>query len=220
MKNVRVYFSKKEQSKYISHLDLMRCITRCIKKTDIPVWYTEGFNPHLYITFALPLSLGYEGNLESFDIKLVDGNFDVNKIISKLENVMPRGLEILDVSEDFMSANDIGFAQYDVTFAAKKENLDLSQHFDSFLDQESIVVEKKTKKKKMKQIDLKPDIKIQSMNFDQNKCNMTLILPAGNNGSINPGLIQEAFCIFSGIEMIPIKVCRTKIYTKDISVFK
>ena len=70
MQNVRVFFEKTGMTKYISHLDLMRCMTRAIKRAAIPAWYTEGFNPHLFITFALPLTLGVESLCESMDIPI------------------------------------------------------------------------------------------------------------------------------------------------------
>ncbi len=60
MKNVRVFYSKKGRMKFISHLDMNRFMTRMILKSGLPVWYTEGFNPRPYLTFALPLSLGFE----------------------------------------------------------------------------------------------------------------------------------------------------------------
>ena len=45
-------------------------MTRVIRRAGIPLWYTEGFNRHPYITFAAPLSLGYEGLRESMDLRL------------------------------------------------------------------------------------------------------------------------------------------------------
>ena len=60
MRCVRVWFHKTGPIRYISHLDLMRTMTRAIRRSRIPLWYTEGFNPHPYMTFALPLSLGMQ----------------------------------------------------------------------------------------------------------------------------------------------------------------
>ena len=54
-------FSKTDEAAYISHLDLMHCMQRVIARAQLPVWYTEGFNQHIYISIALPLSTGYSG---------------------------------------------------------------------------------------------------------------------------------------------------------------
>ena len=57
---VRLVFSKTGRARYISHLDLNRTMARVLRRAGIPLWYTEGFNKHPYITFAAPLSLGCE----------------------------------------------------------------------------------------------------------------------------------------------------------------
>ena len=69
---VRLFFSKTGRAKYISALDLITCFQRAIRRTDIPVWHTQGFNPHTYVNVNLPLSLGSEGTNESMDIKLTE----------------------------------------------------------------------------------------------------------------------------------------------------
>ena len=66
--DVRLFYSKTGSAKYISHLDTMRAFQRAFRRCrDLDFWYTEGFNPHLYLTFALPLSLGYESGAETVD---------------------------------------------------------------------------------------------------------------------------------------------------------
>ena len=57
MIDVRTVFEKKGRAKYISHLDLNRFMMRAFRRSGLPIWYTEGFNPHPYATFALALSL-------------------------------------------------------------------------------------------------------------------------------------------------------------------
>ena len=67
---VRAFYRKEGRIKYISHLDMNRCISRDLKRSGLPVWHTLGFNSHIYLTFALPLSLGYESLCDSFDFRL------------------------------------------------------------------------------------------------------------------------------------------------------
>ena len=47
-------------------------MSRAFHKAKLPLWYTEGFNPHVFLTFAAPLSLGFEGRHESMDIRLIE----------------------------------------------------------------------------------------------------------------------------------------------------
>ena len=67
---VRLFFTKLDRAKYISHLDMNRCMSRALKRSGLPVWYTGGFNPHMYLTFPLPLSLGCESVYECVDLKM------------------------------------------------------------------------------------------------------------------------------------------------------
>jgi len=69
---VRVFWKKEGRIKYISHLDINRCMARALKRSRLPVWHTLGFNPHIYTTFALPLALGYESECESVDFRLTE----------------------------------------------------------------------------------------------------------------------------------------------------
>ena len=71
MITVRISFEKKNEASYISLLDLQRVMQRALKRSGLPVWYTLGFNPHIYMTFAAPLSLGQESLAEN-TIFLVD----------------------------------------------------------------------------------------------------------------------------------------------------
>ncbi len=56
MTTVRVWFTKTGEASYISLLDLQRVMQRALKRSGLPVWYTQGFNPHIYMTFAAPLA--------------------------------------------------------------------------------------------------------------------------------------------------------------------
>ena len=76
LKNVRLFFKKDGPLRFVSHLDMNRVMTRILRLSKVPVWYTEGFNPHPYITFALPLSLGFSSEYEVMDFRLDDDNFE------------------------------------------------------------------------------------------------------------------------------------------------
>ena len=69
MHTIRIWFTKTGEAAYISLLDLQRVMGRALKRSGLPVWYTLGFNPHIYMTFACPLSLGQESLVESVDVK-------------------------------------------------------------------------------------------------------------------------------------------------------
>ena len=95
MRSVRLWFNKKDTAKYISHLDMTRCMTRAFRRTDIPLWYTEGFNPHPYLVFGLSLPLGVEALREPLDIRLNDDNYPMDRVVEQLNSVMVPGMEFL-----------------------------------------------------------------------------------------------------------------------------
>ena len=64
-----IRFGKQPRLRFISHLDLQRFFQRALNRTGLPVKYTQGFNPHIYMTFAAPLALGQESVAESLDFK-------------------------------------------------------------------------------------------------------------------------------------------------------
>ena len=68
-KTLRVRFEKTGKLQYISHLDLLRTMQSALRRAKVDMVYSEGFNPHMKINFALPLSIGIESVCEFMDIK-------------------------------------------------------------------------------------------------------------------------------------------------------
>ncbi|MDE7278198.1 MAG: TIGR03936 family radical SAM-associated protein, partial [Oscillospiraceae bacterium] len=113
--NLRARFEKSGRAVYISHLDLMRTMQRAFKRSKIPVWYTEGFNPHIYLNFPLALSLGVVGRSEFMDFSVTEPA-DFDKLRDSLNGEMPEGLRILEIFEPLYENKDVGFADYMIDF--------------------------------------------------------------------------------------------------------
>ncbi|MEI6578929.1 MAG: TIGR03936 family radical SAM-associated protein, partial [Eubacteriales bacterium] len=128
---LRIWFKKTGNAKYISHLDLNRCMLRAVRRAQIPLWYTEGFNPHPYITFALPMSLGHESEAEPMDIR-IEGEMGNDEIKARLTSVMPEGIEITEVCEAQGEAKEICYAEYEIQLG-----------FDNLSEAESFAVKAK-----------------------------------------------------------------------------
>ena len=67
---VRLRFYKRGSLAYIAHLDLVRTLTKAIKRAGIPVRYSEGFNPHPRMSFSTAMSIGLDSDCEFLDIRL------------------------------------------------------------------------------------------------------------------------------------------------------
>ena len=85
--NLRVKFKKVGSLQYISHLDLVRTMMKIVTRAELPLWYTEGYNPKPKMVFAAPLSIGTESVAEFMDIRLsekVDTKWAVNALNANL----------------------------------------------------------------------------------------------------------------------------------------
>ena len=98
MITVRISFEKKNEASYISLLDLQRVMQRVLKRSGLPVWHTLGFNPHIYMTFACPLSLGQESECECVDVKTEAEAPDFEQWKAALNAIMPAGMIALSAS--------------------------------------------------------------------------------------------------------------------------
>jgi radical SAM-linked protein len=90
----RMKFSKTGRAKYISHLDLMRCFQRCIRRAELPIAYSEGFHPHMLIVFAAALSLGFESECEIIEIQL-SKELPFDEVKDRMNAILPEGIEVL-----------------------------------------------------------------------------------------------------------------------------
>jgi len=88
---VRLRFAKCGELRLVSHLDLMRCFERMLRRAEIPMAATQGFNPRPKITFALALGLGIEARAEVVDLELSEP-MDPSALLARLAAVAPPGL--------------------------------------------------------------------------------------------------------------------------------
>ena len=213
MRSVRLFYKKFGNMKFVSHLDMNRFMIRMVRMSGIPVWYSEGFNPHPYITFALPLSLGFDSEYEVMDIRLDDDLYDNTLVYTKLKSLMPEGIEFFGVGDPMMKAGDVAFASFKLEF----DNLKCFEaQLIEFLNSDTIIAEKKTKKGKMKEIDLKEFIK----SFDVCDNTVELILAAGGSNNLNPKLLIDTFADKYNLQLPPYSVSRTMLYNEALQEFK
>lgn len=213
LRSVRLFFKKTGDMKFVSHLDLNRFMIRMIRKTNIPVWYSEGFNPHPYITFALPLSLGFESQYEVMDLRLDDDTFKNEDVLKEIVEKMPNGIEFFEVSNPIMKAGEVTFASFDIDFGEDFSKIE--KELKVFLSKEQIHTEKKTKKGSIKILDLKEFIK--DYKLADNK--LTLTLSAGGSENLNPKLILDEFSRSINDKLPPSLITRTMLYNNEMERF-
>ncbi len=215
---VRMFFHKDGPSRYMSHLDLTRCMTRCIRRAGLPIWYTEGFNPHAYMTFALPLSLGAAGYYEIMDIRFVE-DMPLETAVERLNAALPEGITVWKAAEPVRKPTAIVSARWEISLEADGLSAqELAEKLHAFLSMSEIMVEKKTKAKKLTTFDVKPQILEWSISVGDST-ELMLLLPAGCINNINPSIVLKAFESSLGQEISHTFIRRTEVLDDEGNLF-
>ena len=199
MPTIRFKYNKSEELKYIAHLDTLRVFTRAIRRANLPVSYSQGFNPHALIAFVMPLSLGFTSNCEYVDIGFEKTVPDLG---IKLDNALPRGFDICEYYEAADKPAEISAAEYSVVF----ETPPSADAVTGFFSQKELIVDKKSKRG-IKQVDIMP--MIFGYNYDGKV--LTLKLSAGVEATLNPELVLKHMPLF----VDDYQICRENIYCGD-----
>ncbi len=210
LKTVRVVFSKTGRARFISHLDLVRTMTRVVRRAQIPLWYTEGFNRHPYLTFAAPLSLGFEGLRETMDMRLEE-DMPYDELVAKLNAALPDGLEAISADEAVHKVGELTQAVYRLKMDCSPEKV------LSLLAQNEILVQKRTKKKTIKMLDIRPEFADALVEADGSGTLVTVTLPVGND-TVNPNLLLQALNDKEDTSYC-LRVLRLELQTADGSPF-
>jgi len=214
LNTVRIFFSKTGDVRFISHLDVNRVMQRVIRRAKIPVWNTEGFNPHPYIVFALPTSLGFESLYEVMDIRL-EAEADYAELKARLNEHLPHGFEVWDVAGAKLAYKDIASAVYEVTFDRGSVS---PVDWRRFCAQDEITAEKKGKKG-ARTIDIKP-YALSAAVTDKNPLKLSFTLPATQEANINPSLIVDAFIRFMDVTNLCVNILKRSLLTADGEPFR
>jgi radical SAM-linked protein len=194
MERLLIKFTKTNEAKFISHLDTLRTIQRAIRRADIPISYSKGFNPHASISVAAPLSLGLSSIAEYVDLDL-DESVEIEIVKSKLNDALPRGMRILDavaIKEKMPpSMAAVEGAKYRISLKHNLNKESLESTIKSIMDSEEIMRLKKTKSGE-KMVNVRPLIKeIKLIDYKQETCDMECLLLAGSKGTVSPDIVSD-----------------------------
>ncbi len=191
LKSVRIVYKKKGDLKFISHLDVNRLMLRLVGRAGLPIWQTEGFHPHPYITFAVPLSLGFESEYDLMDIRITDDSFDASCVADMLNKFAPEGLEFVSSAEPKAKYSEIYSADFSIRFFDAAKGFDIA--FNSFLSDGPIIVSKKRKNGNIEDIEVSNKVLYKEVTTDGSDVVVSIRLPAGSAENLNPQLIISSF---------------------------
>lgn len=198
---VRIKFSKHGEMKFIGHLDMMRYFQKAMRRADIDIAFTEGFSPHMIMSFALPLGVGVTSDAEYMDIELRTP-ISSAEAVCRLNRVMADGVKVLsfrqiDGGKASKAMSLVAAADYTVRFRKEKELARESlERLPEFLLQDQIIVVRKTKTSEREE-DIRPLIYLIESRED---C-LFMRLAAGSAANLKPELVMEAFAQFCGCSL-------------------
>lgn len=221
MREIRIRFSKTGQAKYISHLDINRVFSRAFARAKINLWYTEGFNPHPFMSFSLPLSLGIESLCENVDIRILDELTDA-EIKERLNRVLPSGIRVVDVYDNFMDSEQIAYSDY-VFKLEFPDNHAALEKIKNVLEAEQILALKKAKQGKrriMKETDIKQFIVKYNLSLRGEQIVLNIRLKAGPKVNLNPSLLFDTIIRLIDTDYEWKEISRIRLLTEDLSEYQ
>lgn len=217
-----VRYTKGERVKYISHLDFMRLVQRALRRADIPVAYSQGFNPHPRLSFASALAVGTTSEGEYLDIFL-EREMEPRILCQKMNEKLPEGIRFIESvrvdekSPSLMSVIERAgylinlprqpFAEYDIISLVKE-----------FLSQSEILVTR-VNKKGSSQVDIRKMIHgMDVMEQNGEEIIIKSTISSGSKANLRPEQLVDALLEF--INIPPEPELTLGIHRLDLYLFK
>jgi radical SAM-linked protein len=206
---LRITFVKGEPIKYISHLDLMRTWERALRRAQVPLAYSEGFNPRPKISIASALPVGFTGRGEVMDIVLSRHTPPYN-FAKRLKPHLPPGLEIVSVEEVYLSLpslqSQMRYAEYRVVVENEETLAEMEKRVAQVLSAQSLPHQRERKGKVIEH-DLRPlidDLWIEGR--EGAACVLGMRLQSDSQATGRPDEVLEAM----GLGDVPRSIERTR----------
>ncbi len=151
-------FEKNERVRHIGHLDIQRAVQRGLRRSGLPVAYSNGFNPHILVAFASALSTGACGEREIMDVKMAEET-KAEEFLRRMNDAMPPEMRLkearaVDDRHPAMTAL-LKAASYEIRIHDPIQANRLIRSVDSMMAREEIPVSRKSKSG-IREVDMKP----------------------------------------------------------------
>ena len=191
MSEYRMQFKKEGTAAWISHLDLLRTFQRVFLRAGLVIRHSQGFHPHPLMSFVLPLSVGQTSACELLDFETVE-DLDAAALPARLNPYLPAGVEILGCWTPVEPVREMKLLRADVTLEYDHGvPAGAGERIAALLLRDSVVVEKRNKKKQMVDTDIRP--MIESVAAEEREGAVVLhVTVQGQNPGVNPALLAAA----------------------------
>ena len=192
MGKLRLLFVKEGRAVYISHLDLLRTFQRVFLRQGLVLRHSQGFHPHPILSFALPLPVGQASDCELLDFETA-ADMDGGDLPERLNRFMPAGIRALPSLPRYTPAAlsfKIASSQR-LPWVSEKVPAGAAERIEALLTGESLVIQKRTKRKAMADIDIRPMLHSLSLSEEPGILRLHAAVSAQNPG-MNPALLAAA----------------------------
>lgn len=209
---IRLKFERIGPVSYLGHLDVLRYFQKAIQRAGIDIRYSEGFNPHMILSFAYPLGVGMDTYGDYADIEVL--SYDtVEDIKNRLNNVMSEGITIVSASvvpEGALNAMaSVALADYYIEY--ESENEISEEKIIDYLSQKEILIQKEGKKGAIKEVDIKPGI----IELTKRDKGLFMKLLSGSGINIKPAQITETLGTYLNQNIKITGITRIEIYREE-----
>ena len=215
---LRMRYRKTDKAAYISHLDFTALMCRAMLRAGVELKYSEGFNPHPYISVALPLQVGCGSDCELLDYEAAEER-DLSILPSLLNRKLPEGIEILKVYYPKRKFSDIAWLEIQAKLHFCGESVaDIAERLSKHFLSEHIVIMKRTKRGES-EIDIKPFIRGIKFTNGREFVSMSVTVSA-QQPSITPNDIIKSIGDGLSSNMTFAEFVRTEAYDAEMKVFE
>lgn len=220
MDKARLLFEKTGPARYISHLDLTRTFQRAFRRAGLPLSYSEGFNPHPYLSMARPLPVGVSSRCELLDFGLAEPA-DWKRLPGRISAALPLGLTVTGAWPASRKFQEIAQAAYQIGLEwDRPENT--AAALAALLDGRPLPVVKKSKKG-LVEINAAELVLAFSVTAPEERRAVVLATLAAGETSLGPGQLLEALLSAAGEGFAPwvrAEVTRTALLDGAGQVFR
>lgn len=192
----RCTFARSGPAIYLGHLDLMTCFERAARRAQLPILYSQGYNPRPEMVFALPLGVGIETRKDYLDVSL-DRPFDEEEFVKSMNTYLPQGIRILK-SKAIPEPKD-SIMSIVTTASYRFEAPGIRAAMEKALTFETLEVEKMAKGK-LKKTDIRPLLISLSQASDGNPDAVDFYCGAGSEKNVRPDLILSSLQVYCGMD--------------------
>ena len=220
---IRTRVIKGSEVRFISHLDFMNTITRALRRADLPIAYSQGYNPRPELSFASALAVGLTSDSEYIDFVLRKEIAPV-EFKNRLNEKFPSGIRIAEAREvslgldSLMSVINAGRYLVQLEFNRLLKAGEVSEIIDDFMEQEKIEIIRRRRNKSDRELDLRPMIfSLELVGVGKKEATVNMLVQTGSSGNVRPQEVMRALANCYEVVKSPkmINIHRVGLYIKE-----